>query len=413
MQFKVVFILLAFAANLVAGQALSAEDTDLAARARLIAQRSMLIDTHIDAPDRIEENWVDLTRFTEGGNFDYDRARRGGLNLPFMSIYTPAGTKSDHENYLLANRMIDSVEALAGRAPLKFMMVRSTSEAEEAQRKGLIGLAMGMENGSPIEDDLGKLKFFYDRGIRYITLAHSRPNRIADSSFDQHRPWHGLSPFGREVVREMNRLGIMVDVSHISDEAFYQIIEITQAPPIASHSSVRHFTPGFERNMDDDMIRALAAKGGVIQISFGCSFLTHVANQWYVDMRRERSDWGEENGVGDGTAEWQAWTKTYRAEHDFPYASVTDVADHIDYVKGLVGVQYVGIGSDFDGVGGSLPVGLKDVSAYPALIEELLRRGYAVSEIKGILGGNLMRVWKAVEDTSRELRAASPEPTRD
>jgi membrane dipeptidase len=194
----------------------------------------MIVDTHIDVPYRLQEGWVDVTRGTDEGDFDYDRARLGGLNLPFMSIYTPAELEAEGGSFELANQLIDNVEALVGRAPEKFVLVTSTGEAEQARKQGLIGLAMGMENGSPIEGDLENLQFFFDRGIRYITLAHSLGNHISDSSFDEERQWSGLSPFGREVVREMNRQGIMVDISHVSDEAFYQVLEITKAPVIAS-----------------------------------------------------------------------------------------------------------------------------------------------------------------------------------
>jgi len=370
---------------------------DLAASARTIAQTALIVDTHIDVPYRLRQSWVDVTRATAGGDFDYERARRGGLNIPFMSIYTPSELEATGGSYALANQLIDSVEAIAGRAPRKFAVVKSAKQARRARKLGLIGLAMGMENGSPVEGKLENLKFFHDRGITYITLAHKLSNQISDSSYDEHRQWNGLSPFGRQVVAEMNRLGIMVDISHVSDAAFYQVLEISRAPVIASHSSARHFTPGFERNMSDEMILALAKNGGVVQINFGSSFLTSAAKDWWKAMDKARKAWFAESGKAEDSPEASSWDAEYRKKFPLPFATLSDLADHFDHVVALVGAEHVGIGSDFDGVGDSLPAGIKDVSFYPALIEELLRRNYSQQQIEAILGGNLMRVWDEVE----------------
>ena len=375
----------------------SAEQADLSATARTLAQTAMIVDTHIDVPMRVFENWVDVAQGTDGGDFDYERARAGGLNMPFMSIFTPAGAEGAGKSYALANHLIDSVEAIVGRAPGKFAIVKSTHDAENAMQKGLIGLAMGMENGSPIEGKLENLGFFRDRGISYITLTHSKSNHISDASYDEERQWNGLSPFGKEMVAEMNRVGIMVDISHVSDEAFYQVLEISKAPVIASHSSARHFTPGFERNMSDDMIRALAKNGGVIQINFGSSFLTQKANEWYVAMSKVRKSWAEENGFDEHGKEAEKFQKTYREKHPFPFATLDDLVANYQHVIELVGVEHVGVGSDFDGVGDSLPEGMKDVSYYPKLIEEFLRLKYSSEQIQAIMGGNLLRVWRQVE----------------
>jgi membrane dipeptidase len=374
------------------------EPSDLAATAELLARKSMLIDTHIDVPYRLEEKWEDMTTRTPDGDFDYDRARQGGLDIPFMSIYTPAKTEAEGTSFDLANRLIDRVEALAGRAPAKFMIVKTARQAEKARELGLMGLALGMENGSPIEGKLVNLEFFKRRGISYITLAHSLSNHISDSSYDEHRQWHGLSAFGKELVAGMNRIGIMVDVSHITDEAFYQVLEISKVPVIASHSSARHFTPGWERNMSDEMIKALAGKGGVIQINFGSSFLTEEAREWYDRMSEARKAYLEANGFDEDGDEAGAFEKTWREDHPLPYASLDDLVAVFQYVIGLAGVAHVGIGSDFDGVGDSLPIGMKDVSDYPNLVEKFLELGYSHEDIAGILGGNLMRVWRAVDD---------------
>jgi membrane dipeptidase len=381
----------------------TSQEVDLATSALLISQRTLLVDTHVDMPYRLEEGWADVTISAPDRNFDYPRGRTGGLNVPFMSIYTPAEMEETGGAYQLANQLIDSVEALTGRAPGKFAMVHSTAQVEGAGFRGLMGLALGMENGTPIEGDLDKLRHFHNRGVRYITLAHSMSNHIADSSYDENRRWKGLSPFGKEVVAEMNRLGIMVDISHVSDEAFYQVLEISGAPVIASHSSARYFTPGWERNMSDEMIKALAENGGVIMINFGSSFLTNEARLWYESMDEVREAWSAESGFPEDSPETEAWQLAYREEHPFPFATVSDLADHFDRVIALVGVEHVGIGSDFDGVGDSLPVGMKGVSDYPNLVEEFLRRGYSEEAIQAILGANLMRVWREVETYAASL----------
>ena len=387
------FLLAALSVVFAAAQA-RASDAGTAAG---LAQKYMLIDTHIDVPERLEGNWEDVTGPTRAGDFDYERARRGGLDLPFMSIYTPAEAEAQGSSYSLANRLIDRVEALVGRAPGKFALVRTPQEAVAAHQRGLIGLAMGMENGSPIDGKLENLAFFQGRGISYITLTHSLSNHISDSSYDEHRQWNGLSPFGRDLVAEMNRLGIMVDISHVSDAAFYQVLELSQTPVIASHSSARHFTPGWERNMSDDMIRALAAGGGVIMVNFGSSFLTEEARQWFDHMKEARKAFLQQNGLDEHDMEAEAFQGSYRAEHPFPYASLDDLTAHFEHIIGLVGVAHVGIGSDFDGVGDSLPAGMKDVSFYPALIAKLLDKGHSEEDIEAIMGGNLLRVWRAVE----------------
>lgn len=398
----------AFAPTLRAGQAATGDARSaLEVRAGMLTQRLLLIDTHIDVPYRLEAKWTDVTRLTEEGDFDYERARRGGLNVPFMSIYTPAESEAEGGSFDLANRLIDRVEALAGRMPKRIVTVASARAALKARELGLMGLAMGMENASPIEGKLENLAFFRDRGISYITLAHSLSNHVADSSYDKQRPWGGLSPFGREVVAEMNRLGIMVDVSHISDEAFWQVLEVSSAPVIASHSSARRFTPGWERNMSDEMIRALAAKGGVIMINFGSTFLTAEAQQWYERMVADRKAWLAENGVDEHGPEVERFQAEYREQHPFPYATLDDVVAHFMHVIDLVGVEHVGIGSDFDGVGDSLPVGLKDVSQYPNLVAALLGRGLGDDDIEAILGGNLLRVWQAA---ARHAEQAAADP---
>ncbi|WP_440054770.1 dipeptidase [Pseudoalteromonas sp. T1lg65] len=361
-----------------------------------IAKENILIDTHIDVPYRINDEWDDVSKATKGGDFDYPRAVAGGLDAPFMSIYIPANLEFEGKgkSYQLANQLIDGMEALAYRAPDKFAMAYNSQDIYDNFDKGLISIAMGMENGSPIEGEMKNLQHFFDRGVRYITLAHSQSNHISDSSYDIRRKWKGLSPFGKELVVEMNKVGMLIDVSHISDAAFYQVMELSKVPVIASHSSLRKYTPGFERNMDDDMLKALAKNGGVIQINFGSSFVTAKAGAWYDKLKAAQKDSGN-----DGKTDFRA---AFRAKNPFPFATLEQVLDHIDHVVKLIGIDHVGIGSDYDGVGDSLPVGLKDVSSYPNLVQGLLDRGYSEADIKKILGGNTLRVWKQAEEYAKK-----------
>jgi membrane dipeptidase len=384
-------------ATLFVGSAVAMEKTYYASEKALkLTYENILIDTHIDVPFRLEKKWEDVTQATENGDFDYPRAKKGGLNAPFMSIYIPASLDKSAESTALADKLIDYVEAIVGRAPDKFAIAKSADDVEKQFKQGLISLPMGMENGSPIQGSMDNLKHFYERGIRYITLAHSMSNHISDSSYDLRRQWKGLSPFGKELVVEMNNLGIMVDISHVSDDAFYQALEISKVPVIASHSSLRSFTPGFERNMSDDMIKALGKNGGVVQINFGSTFVSKIARSWSDTLTNKRKEIEDKEGKDSEVA--KGFAKQYADKNPMPYATVDTVLDHIDHVVKLIGIDHVGIGSDYDGVGDSLPVGLKDVSTYPNLVQGLLDRGYSDKDIIKILGGNLLRVWRANED---------------
>ena len=380
---------LAFSSSVSAASQASEEATQL-------TQDTILIDSHIDVPYRVNEKWVDVTKATEDGDFDYPRAKAGGLNAPFMSIYVPASLDDSDESTALAHKLIDYVEAIVGRAPDKFAIAKNVADVKSQFEQGLISLPMGMENGSPVQGSVENLKTFYERGIRYITLAHSQSNHIADSSYDIRRKWKGLSPFGKTLVEEMNNIGIMVDISHVSDKAFYQAIEVSKVPVIASHSSLRKFTPGFERNMDDDMIKALGENGGVIQINFGSTFVSKISQNWRNQMTAKRKALVEKEGKDSPLV--AAFDEQYIAKNPFPFANVDTVLDHIDHVVELIGIDHVGIGSDYDGVGDSLPEGLKDVSTYPNLVQGLMDRDYSEAEIKKILSGNFLRVWQAVED---------------
>ncbi len=396
---RVLLVFLAFAAV-----GLGAEP-DLMKKARRLAQEFIIVDTHIDTPIRLNDDEEDLTRRTKG-DFDYVKAKEGGLNCAFMSIYIPSSYQQKGGAKRFAEKQIRMVERWTTTWPDKFMIARSVADVTAQFKTGKVSLAMGMENGAGIEDNLANVRYFYDRGIRYVTLTHGKDNRICDSSYDTTKTWQGLSPFGRTVVEEMNRVGIMVDVSHVSDSAFYQVMRLSKAPVIASHSSCRSFTPGFERNMSDEMIELLAAKGGVIQINFGSSFINDVYRNAGDNMDKIINEHLKALGLSPRDAAGREYARKYRKEHPIKLATVAEVADHIDHVVKLVGADYVGFGSDYDGVGDSLPDGLKDVSYYPYLIHELLKRGYSDEAVRKICGGNLLRVWREVEQIAAQLQSS-------
>jgi membrane dipeptidase len=373
-------------------------DEEIHQKAQELAQKFIITDGHIDVPYRLQEYMEDISQQTIG-DFDYPKAKTGGLNAPFMSIYVPARLQKEGGAKEFADNLIDMVETFAAGHPDKFAVARSVADVRQQFQEGKVSLAMGMENGAPVEGNPENLQHFYRRGIRYITLTHSEDNEICDSSYDSTRTWNGLSPFGENVVAEMNRLGIMVDISHVSDSAFYDVMRITSAPVIASHSSCRFFTPDWERNMNDEIIKKLAESGGVICINFGSSFLKSEFQGTWSKAQKEIKDHLAEHKIEEGSKEAAEYYQQYR--HERPKGTVADVADHIDHAVKLAGVDYVGFGSDFDGVL-SLPAGLQDVSGYPNLIEELLKRGYSEEDIENICGGNMLRVWSEVERIAQQ-----------
>lgn len=372
-------------------------------RAQDLAARLLIVDTHIDAPYRLYRSLTDLGASNPDRQFDHPRAQQGGLDVAFMSIYTPA-TLADGEARPLADTLLDHVEALAQRHPAKFAIATCTEDVEALAHTGVVALALGMENGTPLAQwqppQKRSLAHFMARGIRYVTLAHSASNEYADSSYDENERWQGLSPAGAALVEALNANGVMIDISHLSDRAAWQVLELSQAPVIASHSSLRHFVPGFVRNMTDEMFEALAAQGGVLQINFGSAFVSAAAQRW--QQRRSAAflaKFGEESPPEDAR---RAFMDAYAATHPYPFATVDDVLDHIDHAVAIGGIDHVGVGSDFDGVGDTLPEGLKDVGDFPRLIEGLLGRGYEESAIAKIMGLNVMRVWRDVEAFASE-----------
>lgn len=393
---KHIFLLFALV-GFFSASAQTADDPYLL-QAKKLLKKTPVIDTHVDFPYSLVENrewykpgYTALALKHPIGDFDYERAVKGSLYGPFMSIYIPARYQKEKGRAKeLADSLIGMVHAICSDYPRKFAMAYRAADFEKNYRKKRISLPMGMENGAPIEN-LGDLVHFHKRGIRYITLAHSRDNQICDSSYDTTMNTHGgLSDFGREVVRHMNRIGMMVDVSHLTDESIWDILEITTKPVIATHSACRHFTPGYERNLPDTLIRAIARNNGVIQVPFSHYFLSAHSREVFQNIQKMLKD----KGLDDHTPEGKRFVRDELAKSDI---SVRDVADHIDHIKNLVGIDHIGLGGDFDGVGLALPPDLADVSMYPNLIAELLRRGYSKADIQKICYKNTLRVWRANE----------------
>lgn len=355
----------------------------------------LTVDTHCDTPMRLIRSGFDLGKRNDDGCVDFPRMKEGGLNAEFFAVYIGQGPRNDSAHNAVYHRALDvfaaiheNVEKNSDQAELAF----TVDDAYRLKQSGKIAAFIGIENGYPIGNDLSRVEEFYNLGARYITLSHSRNNDICDSSTDPDGAEHnGLSPFGEEVVKEMNRLGVMVDVSHISDESFYDVIEISEAPVLASHSSCRALCES-PRNLDDNMLKALKENGGVIQICILSNYLRQPVPNPELDAKlQEIRD--RYNNFRDITAEErEKGLKEYYSTREKykDYATISDAVDHIDHVVQLIGIDYVGIGTDFDGGGGIAE--LMDVSQMKNLTVELVRRGYSRKEIEKIWGGNAMRV---------------------
>ena len=369
-----------------------------------LADEILILDTHMDSPLVVQDSEGEMTLADADGHFNYEKAKQGGLNAAFMAVYISPTLQEKGGAFDLANELIDLVEESISKNPDKFAAALRPDDIEMNFENNLVSLPMGIENGAALEKDLKNIQYFHDRGIRYITLTHSRVNSICDSSFDEERTWNGLSPFGKEVVAEMNRLGMMIDVSHVSDDTFFQVLEISRAPVLATHSSCRHFVPGLERNMSDEMIVKLAEKGGVIQINFCASFLDNDYAEASRVISQQFRAFLEEEDLGWRDPEAVEFRQKLIAENPLPEVPLGRVVDHIEHVIGLVGPDHVGLGSDFDGIGEAVPAGLEDVSKYRDLINEMSRRGISKEDIGKICGGNFLRLWRDVEKVSSSLK---------
>ena len=382
------------------------KEKQLLIKSKKLSKKFIIVDGHIDLPYRLKEagylkkdKILDLTKETDG-DFDYAKSKRGGLDAPFMSIYIPAEFQKSGGAKKLADSLINLVVKITNSFPTKFALANNPSDIKDNFSKGLISLPMGIENGAAIEKKLENIDYFFERGIRYITLTHGKDNAICDSSYDSTKTWNGLSPFGRKVISKMNSVGMMIDVSHVTDEAFYQVIEISRTPVIASHSSPRKFTPGFERNMSDDMIIKLAESNGLILINFGSSFVNELSNKKFDQIDKKVENWKIKNKIND--IKKINKFKNRIIEEEKPFATIEDVINAIDHVVKLVGIDHVGFGSDFDGLGNTLPYNLKNVSDYPNIILGLLKKNYSEEDIEKICYKNLFRTWNEILEFSRD-----------
>lgn len=387
-------------------------DEQLRAYADELAHKYIITDGHVDLPYRlrfknfrVERKYMTIPVSSDEGDFDYERAKKGGLDAPFMSIYIPSINQlQPDKGKLLADSLINMVTGIAEQIPDKFALANTPAEVEINFKAGKISLPMGMENGAPVGDDLKNIQYFFDRGIRYITLTHSKDNQICDSSGDTTHTWNGLSPFGVKVVEEMNRIGMMVDISHVDDSTFYQVMKLSKAPCIASHSSCRYFAPTVKRDMTDDMIKKLGENGGVMHINFYNAFLDSVVVNQNKINREKLKALLEEKGLAANDTLAKPVIEQFKKDNPSLNTDVEMVANHIDHVVKLAGIDHVGIGSDFDGVDGELPTGLEDVSCYPNLIYALLKRGYTEADIEKICYANTWRVWNNAIEVAKNMQ---------
>lgn len=381
------------------------KEKQLIIKSKKLANKFIIADGHIDLPHRLKKGGylkkdeiLDITENTDG-DFDYPKSKRGGLDAPFMSIYIPVEFQESGGAKKLADSLIDIVIKITASFPDKFALANTPSEIKNNFLEGLISLPMGIENGAAIEKKLKNIDYFFNRGIRYMTLTHGKDNAICDSSYDSTKTWNGLSPFGKKVISRMNSVGMMIDISHVTDETFYQVIEISKTPVIASHSSPRKFTPGFKRNMSDAMIKELARSNGLILINFGSKFVNELSNKKFSDIDRKVENWINKNKINDINKINKFKNRIIIEEK--PFANVEDVINAIDHVVNLVGIDYVGFGSDFDGLGNTLPYNLKSVADYPNIILGLLKKKYSEEHIEKICYKNLFRTWNEIIDYSR------------
>lgn len=377
--------------------------------AHKIHQQAITVDTHIDTPMRFLRDTFDIGKkhSAPSSRVDLPRMQQGDLDAIFFAIFTGQRERTEENNvlaYQMAHQMIDSTEKAVKSYPELVELAQSAEDAIRLEQEGKRAIFLGMENGFPLNTNISRVEEFYNRGVRYITLCHTQNNDVCDSSTDANGPEHnGLSSFGNKVVKEMNRLGMLIDVSHISDKAFYDVIDQSRVPVIASHSSVRSVC-NHPRNMDDQMIKTLAANGGVIQICILGAYIQpeDTTSLNYLKKEELRLKYNNWNYSSDEERK-QAWTEWRAINENYPpvLPAIADAVDHIDYVVKLVGIDYVGIGSDFDGGGGLSDC--TDISDFPKITAELVKRGYTESDIAKIWGGNFLRVFKQVEEAAENI----------
>jgi len=373
-------------------------------KAKDLHKRMPLIDGHNDLPWRYREkvdralSKMDISQLQPELNTDIPRLRQGGVGGQFWSVYVSPDLKGQ-EFVRATMEQIDLVYNMISRYPGTFQLALTANQVEDAFQAGKIASLIAIEGGHSIGNSLDVLRMFYELGMRYMTLTHNRSIPWADSATDVARA-NGLSRFGEEVVREMNRLGMIVDLSHVSPKTMHDALDVTEAPVIFSHSSARALIDHV-RNVPDDVLKRLSINGGVVMVAFVPIFVSKAAHEYFLKREAERERLKSLSGSNDLSVEEgvKRWVET----NPEPSASLNDVADHIDYIRSVVGVNHIGIGSDFDG-SAAFPKGLEDVSKFPMLTAELIRRGYSDEDISKIIGGNILRVMRQVESVAQRLK---------
>jgi membrane dipeptidase len=390
---------------------------DIADKARALHAKAIVVDTHLDAPEQLAQKWADIAKPGATDHFDLPRAKTGGLGAAFFSIYV-AASYADRGAARRAHELIDLTQRVLDGNPSTTMFAGSVAEIRAAKQAGKLAILMGIEGGHAIEDSLPVLRAMYRAGVRYMTLTHSNTNHWADSSGGTKAPTNqekklrvhgGLNDFGREVVKEMNRLGMIVDISHVSDDTVDDVLAVSRAPVIASHSSCRALA-SVKRNLTDDHIKRIAKAGGVVMISFGSAFLDQAVVDWYrttgAKVRKEYAalEAKYKNDSDTLTKEVRAlWQRAGKP----PRAQWTKIVDHVEHVIAIAGEDAVGLGTDFDGIVDP-PTGLEDISLLPKITEELLRRGHSEARVKKILGENFLAAFARIEAVKASLAKEPP-----
>jgi membrane dipeptidase len=416
MGFRILLPCLLLATVPAAAQSSNPSGPAVSSHARAIQDSSIVVDTHADTPQRFLDEGFDIgsSDAHDVGHLSLDKARRGNLGAEFFSIWVDPGTNQGHFAQHTFD-LIDSVYEQAAHHPDRMMMAFSVADIERAHHEHKLAALMGIEGGHSMENDMRLLRDYYRLGVRYMTLSWSNTNEWADSSGDVNDPkiqhHNGLTGFGRQVVLEMNRLGMMVDISHVADKTFWDTIAIAKAPVIASHSSARALVDA-PRNMTDDMLRAVAKNGGVVQVNFFSGFVDEDYRKAMLAQEKDQAA-AIENYVDSLKSKGKpvSYIEIDRMEREWtakiPRPPFKSLIDHIDYIAKVAGVDHVGLGSDFDGVSGATPQGMDSAADLPKITQALLDRGYGAGDIRKILGGNLLRVFRQVETVSREMQASA------
>jgi len=400
---------------LLASAPLLSQNTDVSPKALQIHNSAIVVDTHADTPQRFLDDHFDIgnTDPKDIGHISLDKARAGNLDAEFFSIWVEPSFKGQFAHRAID--LIDSVYEQAARHSDRMMMAFSVEDIERAHKQTKLAALMGMEGGHPIENDLRLLREFYRLGVRYMTLTWSNTNEWADSSGDINDPkvehHNGLTDFGKQVVLEMNRLGMMVDISHVADKTFYDTVAVSKAPVIASHSSARALTSA-PRNMTDDMLRAVTKNNGVVMVNFFNGFVDEAFWKATEATAKERdaavAAFVEQHKAAGKPVTYAQYDRIEREwAAKIPRPPLKSLIDHVDHIAKVAGVDHVGLGSDFDGVSGATPTGIDSAADLPKITQALLDRGYSADDIKKILGGNLLRAFRDVERVSREMQAST------